>query len=219
MSYGGTFSRGLLANASKSPMKYRNDKKRSKQMQNPFLASRQAEFQRQRDLDQGVSPVEAAPAGDMMGVWTEEDVNITDDLDVGDHDQRVDGRDEMESDSFNRLYDGDTSWITPDLLDTTAPQEEPPAKPKTEREPRRAPKAVEERVKNWEKLLPSLHGPYARYKSRSMGNPNALERHDVIYGGCKGRKCEKDMSKIVTCLFMEGNSTPPAPAGITHPVI
>jgi hypothetical protein len=182
-------------------MKYRNDQKWNTEMQNPFLASRRAVFAEQRDIDQGVIP---APSSDSMQLDIEENGMQNDALSSGDYAMDVDNADEIDSNSLNHLYDGDLSWITPELLQSTAPPKDntETAKPKKQ-STTKATRVAERRLTNWEELLPSLEEPYSQYKSQSLGKPNAIDRPDVVYGGCK-EMCKSSISKAVTCLFMEG---------------
>jgi hypothetical protein len=204
MSYEGTFSRGLLANAGKSPMKYRNDQKAKIKMINPFLASRQKVFGEQRDQDQGISTALAAPSAEMMDTGTGGDIEWDEPRHDGDESMIVDDTNPIDSVAFDQLYDGDLTWITPELVSSTVPQKDTSKKVKTPREAPKAPEVAEERFRNWEKLLPSLHEPYSRYKSRSLGEMNAVERPDRLHGGCKRGECMIEGLRRVTCLFMEG---------------
>jgi hypothetical protein len=192
-------------------MKYRNDHKASTIMVNPFLASRREAFEEQRDQDQGIKTARAAPSAEWVNIDTGGD---GEDIDAGStdvHSMNVDN-DSTDSISFNQLYDGDVSWITPELLKTTVPPTEMVNKVKTKWQPRSATKEAQDRFRNWEKLLPSLQEPYSRYKSCSLGKTKAAERLDRLQGGCKRADCMKQEARRVTCLFIEGAIRLPAPA-------
>jgi hypothetical protein len=202
MSYNSALNRALSADAGKSPMKYRNDTKWKTQLQNPFLASRRAVFAEQRERDQGVIPTLAAPSSSQMEVDTEGNDLPHDSSSVGDYAMDVDDGGELAGKSLSDLYDGDLSWVTSEVLKTTAQPTEATVKPKKQKGVRST-TAAEGRVRNWEKLLPTLEQPYTQYRSQSLGKANAIDRPDILYGKCTAM-CGTYTSKAITCLFMEG---------------